>query len=180
MPLRRGGFEHGEGGRLHRRVLAFEVDDIGDKKTLLEQILAARQIAYPLTGPLEPRIRAVEMDAITAHGHAGHGVEMRLQRITVKDELVEPLRVHPIALRLQSVRMFLPFRVLRVAGEGFGANHGFPIHVSHGCRQFDAAVSGAALPEFGHGNIDARAALHLIERTAAIWFGGRFQPVLPA
>ena len=47
VPRRRSGVQRGENGRFHGSILAFEVEDIGDEQTLLEQILAALQIADP-------------------------------------------------------------------------------------------------------------------------------------
>ena len=97
-----GAGQRREHRRVHGSVFPFEIEDVGNKKTLLEQILAAAQIVDPWSGLLKPRVGAVEMDPVASHGHAWDRVGVRLLRVTVKDELVQALGVHPVALRLQA------------------------------------------------------------------------------
>src|SRR3546814_5485478 len=83
-------------GHLDRRVLAREIEDVGGETALAEQMLAARGIGQPGAGIVEPGVGAIEMEAPRPHRHPRPCGRMRLLRVAVEDEMVEPERIHQI------------------------------------------------------------------------------------
>ena len=65
---------------------------------------------------------------------------MGLHGIAMEDVLIQPLRVHQIALPFHLVGVILPHGEDLVAGEGFGAHHGLAEQVPDGTRQLHAVA----------------------------------------
>src|SRR3546814_3851694 len=94
---------------------------------------------------------------------------MRLLRVAVEDEMVEPERIHLVAQRLHRIRVFEPARLRRATGETFGADEGLAVDVRGGRGNLERiGGSTPAHPEFAHQRVDLRACLLIVERAVAI------------
>src|SRR3546814_19707188 len=91
------------------------------------------------------------MEAPRPHRHPRPCGRMRLLRVAVEDEMVEPERIHLVAQRLHRIRVFEPARLRRATGETFGADEGLAVDVRGGRGNLDR-IGGSthAPPEFAH------------------------------
>src|SRR3546814_9493483 len=114
------------------------------------------------------------MEAPRPHRHPRPCGRMRLLRVAVEDEMVEPERIHLVAQRLHRIRVFEPARLRRATGETFGADEGLAVDVRGGRGNLDRiGGSTPAHPEFAHQRVDLRACLLIVERAVALRFGVR-------
>src|ERR1051325_7975672 len=95
----------------------------------------------------------------------------------VKDEPVDPLRVHPITMRFHQERVFLPLRIDRFAGKGFCSDHFLAKDVADGSDQPHAVIDLLSYPEFAHHAINSRTHLQLFKVARIIRFGIRIDAV---
>lgn len=172
---RRHGGENTAAVSGRRRIFAGEHQHVGDGQALLQQKLAAPEVAEPRSaGVIPPRDRAAELRADLAEGEAGLEIGEALEHARVEDHFVHAGAEDEIAEALEGGRVAVPAVAAEFAGgEGFGADDAAAVGVRGGGGEERAALRAAIVhPVHAHRDVGHAAVLQVAN---ALW-----QPTLDA